>query len=80
MFDLEMIKNFYEAYTDRVLIAKKKLDRSLTFSEKILFGHLDTIDHIEKAVRGSSYIDFNRSRSDARCNSSNGTLAVYDGG
>ena len=62
MFDLEMIKNFYEVYTDRVSIAKKKLDRPLTFSEKVLFGHLDSIDHIEKAVRGSSYIDFNPDR------------------
>ena len=62
MFDLEMIKNFYEVYTDRVSIAKKKLDRPLTFSEKALFGHLDSIDHIEKAVRGSSYIDFNPDR------------------
>ena len=62
MFDLEMIKNFYEVYTDRVFIAKKKLDRPLTFSEKILFGHLDTIDHIKKAIRGSSYIDFNPDR------------------
>ncbi|MDC0164928.1 aconitate hydratase [bacterium] len=57
-----MIKNFYEVYTDRVSFAKKKLDRPLTFSEKVLFGHLDTIDHIEKAVRGSSYIDFNPDR------------------
>ena len=62
MFDLEMIKNFYEVYTDRVLIAKKKLDRPLTFSEKILFGHLDSVSHIEKAIRGSSYIDFNPDR------------------
>jgi len=62
MFDLEMIKNFYEVYTDRVSFAKKKLDRPLTFSEKVLFGHLDTIDHTEKAVRGSSYIDFNPDR------------------
>ena len=62
MFDLEMIKNFYEVYTDRVLIAKKKLDRPLTFSEKILFGHLDSVGHIEKAIRGSSYIDFNPDR------------------
>jgi len=62
MFDLEIIKNFYEVYTDRVSIAKKKLDRPLTFSEKVLFGHLDSIDHIEKAVRGSSYIDFNPDR------------------
>ena len=62
MFDLEMIKNFYEVYTDRVSIAKKKLDRPLTFSEKVLFGHLDSIDDIEKAVRGSSYIDFNPDR------------------
>ena len=62
MFDLEMIKNFYEVYTDRVFIAKKKLDRPLTFSEKILFGHLDSVSHIEKAIRGSSYIDFNPDR------------------
>jgi len=62
MFDLEMIKNFYEVYTNRVLIAKKKLDRPLTFSEKILFGHLDSVSHIEKAIRGSSYIDFNPDR------------------
>ena len=62
MFDLEMIKIFYEVYTDRISIAKKKLDRPLTFSEKVLFGHFDSIDYIEKAVRGSSYINFNPDR------------------
>ncbi|MFL2989577.1 MAG: aconitate hydratase [Candidatus Neomarinimicrobiota bacterium] len=62
MFDLEIIKNFYEVYPDRVLNAKKKLDRPLTFSEKVLFGHFNSTGQIEKAMRGSSYIDFNPDR------------------
>jgi aconitate hydratase len=62
MFDLEIIKTFYDVYTDRVAFAKQKLGRPLTFSEKVLFGHLNSSGHIEKAVRGSSYIDFNPDR------------------
>ena len=55
MFDLEIIKTFYDVYTDRVAFAKQKIGRPLTFSEKVLFGHLNSSGHIEKAVRGSSY-------------------------
>ena len=54
---------------DFILHSQKKVDkardalvRPLTYTEKILFGHLDSESSISTAKRGSSYNDFNPDR------------------
>ena len=42
--------------------ARDALVRPLTYTEKILFGHLDSALSISTAKRGSSYNDFNPDR------------------
>ena len=42
--------------------ARDALVRPLTYTEKILFGHLDSESSISTAKRGSSYNDFNPDR------------------
>jgi len=58
MFDLELIKKVYEELPERVEIAKKKLNRPLTYAEKILYAHLFEPKAIEVFERGKAYVDF----------------------
>ena len=58
MFDLEIIEKFYASFPKKVDNARDTLGRPLTYTEKILFGHLDSESSISTAKRGSSYNDF----------------------
>ena len=58
MFDLEIIEKFYASFPKKVDKARDALVRPLTYTEKILFGHLDSESSISTAKRGSSYNDF----------------------
>ena len=62
MFDLKIIEKFYASFPAKVDNARNILDRPLTYTEKILFGHLDSASSINTAKRGSSYNDFNPDR------------------
>jgi len=62
MFDLKIIERFYASFPEKVDNARKILGRPLTYTEKILFGHLDSESSIITAKRGSSYNDFNPDR------------------
>ncbi len=58
VFDLDMIKQVYAKYPERVEAARKVVGKPLTLSEKILYTHLwdgaATVAH----ERGKSYVDF----------------------
>ena len=64
MFDLEIIKNLYNDFETKTKVTRDALKRPLTFTEKVLFNHIN----IDKSVvlseleRGSSYINFNPDR------------------
>ena len=58
MFDLEIIEKFYASFPKKVDKARDALVRPLTYTEKILFGHLDSESSISTAKRGSSYNEF----------------------
>ncbi len=58
MFDLELIKKVYAELPGRVEIAKKKLNRPLTYAEKILYAHLFAPKAVEVFGRGKAYVDF----------------------
>ena len=62
MFDLEIIEKFYASFPKKVDSARDTLGRSLTYTEKILFGHIDSASSISTAKRGLSYNEFNPDR------------------
>ena len=64
MFDLEIIKNLYNQLDTKTNVAREALKRPLTFTEKILFNHIDTSknQNFSELVRGSSYVNFNPDR------------------
>ena len=62
MYDLKMIENFYASFGDKVSLVKEKLKRPLTYTEKILYGHIDSESAINSAIRGVSYDEFNPDR------------------
>ncbi len=62
MFDLKIIEKFYASFPTKVDSARSILHRPLTYTEKILFGHLDSAFSLSTAKRGSSYNDFNPDR------------------
>ena len=62
MFDLNMIKAFYDRMPDRISAAKNIIQRPLTLTEKILFSHLTEDDKILDYERGESYVSFSPDR------------------
>ena len=62
MFDLDMIKAVYAAMGQKVEMARKKLNRPLTLTEKILYAHLDKGIEIQNFRRGADYVEFNPDR------------------
>ena len=58
VFDLEMIKKFYDGYTEKVDAARKVADRPLTLIEKILYAHLWQGNADVAYESGKSYVDF----------------------
>ena len=64
MFDLEIIKNLYNELETKTNVARDALKRPLTFTEKVLFNHIDSNENqdFHELGRGSSYVNFNPDR------------------
>lgn len=58
MFDADLIKKVYEHLPERVKKAREKLNRPLTYAEKILYSHLYETQPLEVFGRGKDYVDF----------------------
>ncbi|MEO8111100.1 MAG: aconitate hydratase [Ginsengibacter sp.] len=58
VFDIDMIKKFYQGYTDKVDAARKVVNRPLTLIEKILYAHLWQGTPDQAYESGKSYVDF----------------------
>ncbi len=58
VFDIDMIKKFYQGYTDKVDTASKVVGRPLTLIEKILYAHLWQGAPQQAYESGKSYVDF----------------------
>ncbi len=58
VFDLDMIKKFYEGYAQKVNAARKVVNHPLTLTEKILYAHLWQGNADTAFERGKSYVDF----------------------
>ena len=62
VYDIEMIRNFYKVYSNKINNIKSKLNRSLTLSEKILYAHLYNENDIKDFKRAEDYADFRPDR------------------
>lgn len=62
VFDLNMIKQVYARYPDRIAKARKAVNKPLTLSEKILYTHLWDGAATQAYDRGKSYVDFDPDR------------------
>ena len=58
MFDINMIKAFYDRMPDKISAAKNIIQRPLTLTEKILYSHLAEGDTTVDYERGESYVSF----------------------
>ncbi|MCB9251405.1 MAG: aconitate hydratase [Flavobacteriales bacterium] len=58
MFDLEMIREVYSRFPERVQAARKLLNKPLTLTEKVLYTHLWEEDKGSVFERGKDYVDF----------------------
>lgn len=61
-FDIDMIKEVYAKYPERIAAARKIVNKPLTLSEKILYAHLWDNPANEAYERGASYVDFKPDR------------------
>jgi aconitate hydratase len=57
-FDLEMIRNVYARFGERIEAARKNTGKPLTLSEKILYAHLWENPSSQAFERGKDYVDF----------------------
>ncbi len=62
MFDLYLIKKIYSELPDKVKKAQEKLNRPLTYAEKILYSHLHNDEKLQLYKRGKDYVDFSPDR------------------
>ena len=58
VFDLDMIKRFYESYSNKVESTRKVVNHPLTLTEKILYAHLSSENTNTPFGRGKDYVDF----------------------
>src|SRR5690606_24439186 len=58
---LELIEAVYRSMPERVAVARERLGRPLTFSEKVLFSHADDVAGIG-LERGRAYADYRPDR------------------
>ncbi|MCF8335715.1 MAG: aconitate hydratase, partial [Bacteroidales bacterium] len=60
LFDLEYIEKVYREYQENLEDIRKKVDRPLTLTEKLLFAHVGSKDEIPE--RGRDYAHFHPDR------------------
>lgn len=62
VFDYNLIKQVYHTFEERVTVAGDTVRRPLTFTEKILFAHLDESNSIKNFKKGADYVNFKPDR------------------
>ena len=62
VFDIDMIKRLYIAMNEKVNMVRNTLDHPLTFTEKILYSHLEHGFDGYAFKRGVDYVDFTPDR------------------
>lgn len=62
VYDLDMLKAFYNAYKEKIERVRAVLDRPFTLAEKILYAHLYDEDDLRNYRRGEDYVNFRPDR------------------
>ncbi len=62
MFDLELIQKVYEQLPEKINAVRNKLNRPLTYAEKILYSHLYDNNELKAFSRGRDYVNFSPDR------------------
>ncbi|MBN2482455.1 MAG: aconitate hydratase [Bacteroidales bacterium] len=62
IFDPDLIKQVYQTFEARVDKTRSVMGRPLTFTEKILYAHLDESDTIKKYEKAKDYVNFRPDR------------------
>ncbi len=62
VFDEEMIQRMYASLPEKIKLAKNKLQRPLTLTEKILYSHLSTDEPLTNYERAVDYLNFSPDR------------------
>lgn len=62
LFDIEMIRNVYATFAQRVAQARRTTGAPLTLAEKILYAHLYDPASARRYVRGEDYVNFRPDR------------------
>jgi aconitate hydratase len=62
VFDFDMLEAFYKQLPSRIAKARKVVNKPLTLSEKILYSHLHSDQHVGVFNRGKSYVNFSPDR------------------
>jgi aconitate hydratase len=60
--DIEMLRQFYAAYTGKVQQARQVFCRPMTYAEKVLFAHLYDAQQAKPYKRGVEYVNFRPDR------------------
>jgi len=58
IFDIELIRSFYQDLGNKVKNVRKIIERPLTIAEKILYVHLDQSQQLIDFKRGHDYVNF----------------------
>lgn len=62
VFDIEMLRNHYSSFSQRVANVRKSLGRPLTLTEKILYTHLHQDSPLKNYQKGKDYVFFSPDR------------------
>ncbi len=62
IFDIEMLRNHYATFAERVDRAKEVVKKPLTLAEKILYAHLFDAKDLQEFKRGIDYVNFHPDR------------------
>jgi aconitate hydratase len=58
LFDLELIKEVYANFGEKLQNAREKIGKPLTLAEKILYTHLHKTQELREFKRGEDYVNF----------------------
>ncbi|MGI6241984.1 MAG: aconitate hydratase [Prevotella sp.] len=62
ILDVNMLRHFYANYSSKVKQVRSRLNRPLTYAEKVLFAHLYHDEDLAPFKRGEAYVNFRPDR------------------